>query len=128
MGLGALPGFIAEVDEDGGWRDLLLLRFGQRCSTRQRLSMSEAEADPYAGTLRYSTAALLAPVSLGNQLFLVLYGIYLSKHCHYCLSPLYTKLPQGVKATLWLVCLLVTVYAGISVADTTYWMGASVVP
>lgn len=73
--------------------------------------------------LQFQTTALLCPLALGGQFFMILYGLYLVQHFQYCRSTLYAKLTSPVKSTLWIVCFLVTVYMGLLAADVTYWMG-----
>ncbi|GAA6038988.1 hypothetical protein JCM8097_000142 [Rhodosporidiobolus ruineniae] len=67
------------------------------------------------------TAALLGPTSAGSQVALVLYGLYLALHVRYTTSELYSRLARRVKATLWTVFLLLTVYTALLFVDSTYW-------
>ncbi|GJN91258.1 hypothetical protein Rhopal_004277-T1 [Rhodotorula paludigena] len=83
--------------------------------------MSLPPAESHA-ELQSQTTALLCPLALGGQFFMILYGLYLVQHFQYCRSTLYAKLTRPVKSTLWIVCFLVTTYMGLIAADVTYWM------
>ncbi|GAA6023253.1 hypothetical protein JCM10207_005224 [Rhodosporidiobolus poonsookiae] len=76
--------------------------------------------DSTPGTSTQSTELLLG-VSLGCQVALVLYGIYLVLHGRYVCSSMYKKALRPVKVTLWAVFVLLTGYMGLAVAEITAW-------
>ncbi|BGP25432.1 proteophosphoglycan ppg4 [Rhodotorula toruloides] len=71
--------------------------------------------------LQRETAALIAPQFVGSGLSLILYGVYIVLQYQYAKSDLYRRLSWPVKATLVLVCFLVTAYEIVQYADTMYW-------
>lgn len=89
-----------------------------------------ADAHPLRSfsVLQHETAALLAPQFVGSGLSLGLYGVYIVLHYQYAKSDLYRRLSWPVKATLALVCVLVTVYEVVQYADTMYWSRMSTPP
>ncbi|GAA6023256.1 hypothetical protein JCM10207_005225 [Rhodosporidiobolus poonsookiae] len=85
--------------------------------------MSDTETpadDSQRATFTQSTQLLLG-VSLGCQVALVLYGIYLVLHGRYVCSSMYKKALRPVKVTLWAVFVLLTGYMGLCIAEITTW-------
>ncbi|GAA5931680.1 hypothetical protein JCM3775_006921 [Rhodotorula graminis] len=82
--------------------------------------MSHA-ADLRDGDVQHDTVALLAPSTVGAQVFFILYGLYVAQHARYTTGPSYRRLSLSVKATLWLVMALTTVYGAVMFADNLYW-------
>ncbi|GAA5890453.1 hypothetical protein JCM8208_004878 [Rhodotorula glutinis] len=78
-------------------------------------------ADLREGDLQHDTVALLAPSTVGAQVFFILYGLYVAQHARYATGPSYRRLSMPVRATLWLVMGLTSVYGAILFADTVYW-------
>lgn len=70
-------------------------------------------ADLREGDLQHDTVALLAPSTVGAQVFFILYGLYVAQHARYATGPSYRRLSMPVRATLWLVMGLTTVYGAI---------------
>ncbi|BGP00324.1 hypothetical protein NBRC10513v2_004548 [Rhodotorula toruloides] len=83
--------------------------------------MADAQPLRSFSVLQHQTAALLAPQFVGSGLSLVLYGVYIVLQYQYARGDLYRRLSWPVKATLVLVCFLVTGYEIVQYGDTMYW-------
>lgn len=83
-----------------------------------------ADAATAASNAGTATAALLGPTSAGSQVALVLYGLYLALHVRHVSSEAFGRLVLRVKATLWLVFVLLTAYTVLLFVDSTYWTSA----
>lgn len=68
-------------------------------------------------------AALLSPFTIGGQVGLLLYGVYLCMHFHYFKGSLYLRLSRPVKATLWSVLLLITAHYAMVWMEIVLWQG-----
>ncbi|GAA6016463.1 hypothetical protein JCM10207_003872 [Rhodosporidiobolus poonsookiae] len=85
------------------------------------MSDTETPADDSRAATQLESTQILLPITLGCQVALVLYGIYLVLHGRYVASRMYEKALRPVKAMLWVVFVLLTGYIGLAVAEIVTW-------
>ncbi|GAA6016466.1 hypothetical protein JCM10207_003873 [Rhodosporidiobolus poonsookiae] len=85
------------------------------------MSNADSPADDSQPATQLQSTQILLPITLGCQIALVLYGIYVVLHGRYVASKMYKKALRPVKAMLWVVFVLLTGYAGLCVAEITTW-------
>jgi hypothetical protein len=68
--------------------------------------------------------ALLLPPAAGWLAAILLYGLYLGQFHRYVSSPGYVKAVWPVRAVIWAVAVLVTIYVAVVVTELMIWMSA----